>query len=132
MRSTTGWPRARHPPSCAAGHLPVARTIKPVSVEKTPGMPHALQPSTLVKRSDKQVSCVLDEEVALLNLDRALYFGLNGAGAYIWHRLQEPRSVANLCRDVVAHFDVSPEVCRDDVGKFLVRLLEEGLIDSIG
>lgn len=40
-------------------------------------MAHALNPSTVVKRSDNQVFCVLDNEVALLNLDRARYFGLN-------------------------------------------------------
>jgi hypothetical protein len=88
----------------------------------------AFDPATRVRKSDKQVSCHLNDEVALLNTDRALYFGLKGVGAHIWDRLDEPRTVAELCDDVVAHFDVEPETCRDDVTRFLASLQEAGLI----
>lgn len=87
--------------------------------------------STLVKKSSAQVSCVLHEEVAVLNLDRALYFGLQGVGAHIWNILEEPRSVSQICDDVVAHFDVAPEPCRADVSKFLDAMCEAGLVETI-
>jgi len=94
-------------------------------------MPPAFDPTTVVRKSDKQVSCVLNDEVALLNTDRALYFGLKGVAAHIWDRLDSPRTVADLCDDVVTHFDVEPEACRNDVTRFLVSLQEAGLIEPV-
>jgi hypothetical protein len=90
-----------------------------------------LEPSTIVKKSANQVSCVLNEEVAVLNVDRSLYFGLQGVGAHIWDRLEEPRSVAQICDDVVAHFDVTPELCSKDVCKFLDDMREAGLVEIV-
>jgi hypothetical protein len=95
-------------------------------------MSQAFSPTTLVRKSDKQVSCVLNDEVALLNTDRALYFGLKGVAAHIWDRLETPRTVADLCEDVVTHFDVEPETCRGDVMRFLASLREAGLIEAVG
>jgi hypothetical protein len=94
-------------------------------------MASALNPSTVIKRSDNQVFCVLDDEVALLNLDRAHYFGLNDTGAHIWQSLETPRSVADLCQDVLAHFEVSADICRQDVLDFLVNMQEAGLIETV-
>jgi hypothetical protein len=95
-------------------------------------MSPAFAPTTVVKRSDNQVSCVLNDEVALLNTERALYFGLKGVGAHIWDRLEMPRTVADLCDDVVTHFEVEPETGRNDVTRFLVSLQEAGLIEAVG
>ncbi len=91
-----------------------------------------MDPSTVVKRSDNQAFCVLDDEVALLNLDRAHYFGLNDTGAHIWQSLERPRSIADLCDDVLAHFEVAPDVCRQDVLDFLAKMQEAGLIETVG
>jgi hypothetical protein len=94
-------------------------------------MAQALNPSTVVKRSDNQVFCVLDDEVALLNLDRAHYFGLNDTGAHIWQSLERPRSIAELCDEVAGHFEVTTDVCRQDVLDFLARMQEAGLIETV-
>ena len=89
-----------------------------------------LEPSTVVRKSAAQVSCVLNEEVAVLNVEKALYFGLQGVGAHIWDFLEAPHSVAEICDDVNANFDVEPEVCRQDVMKFLDGLVDAGLIEA--
>jgi hypothetical protein len=88
--------------------------------------------ATVVKRTACQVSCVLDDEVAILNLDRAVYFGLTDVGAHIWDSLQEPRSVAEICDGVMTHFDVTLDVCRSDVSRFLVSLRDAGLVETVG
>ncbi|CAN5867990.1 hypothetical protein BH11PSE3_BH11PSE3_08130 [soil metagenome] len=90
-----------------------------------------LELSTVVKKTAAQVSCVLNEEVAVLNVDRALYFGLQGVGAHIWDNLEEPRSVAQICEDVMANFEVSPELCRQDVTKFLDDMRDAGLVETV-
>ena len=57
-------------------------------------------------KSGHQVSCKIDGEVAILHLDRAVYFGLRGVGAEIWQALEQPRSVEELRDVIVATFDV--------------------------
>ena len=42
-----------------------------------------LDPATVVKKTADQVSCILDAEVAILNVERAQYFGLQGVAAHI-------------------------------------------------
>jgi len=91
-----------------------------------------LDPSTIVKKSANQVSCVLNEEVAVLNLDQALYFGLKGVAAHIWDMLEEPRSVAEICDDVMTQFDVASDVCRADVSRFVISLRNAGLVEIVG
>lgn len=88
-----------------------------------------IQSSTIFRKSAKQVSCKINDEVAILDLDRALYFGLQGAGVHIWDALDQPRSVADLCASVLAEFDVSESECRADVEQILTNLKEEGLVE---
>src|SRR5580693_2246377 len=117
MRWITGW---GGPPTVSALHpgpAPCNKTgYRWPSIPRTPEM---LDTSTVVKKSANQVSCVLNEEVAVLNLDRALYFGLNGVAAHIWD-------------DVMAQFDVASEVCRADVSSFVISMRDAGLVEIVG
>jgi hypothetical protein len=88
-----------------------------------------LELSTVLKQSTNQVSCNLSDEIAILNLDKAVYFGLEGVGALIWLALEEPRSVANLCKLILDNFEVAPAYCEADVVKFLSGMQDAGLIE---
>jgi hypothetical protein len=90
-----------------------------------------LEASSVLQRSTEQVSCNLDEEVAILDLEKSRYFGLAGVGAHIWLALEKPCSVGEICNSVVAHFDVTPEACRDDVVQFLTNLQRAGLVRAV-
>jgi hypothetical protein len=89
-----------------------------------------LDATTVLKKSDQQVSCNLNNEVAILDLKSSLYFGLDVVGAHIWQELDNARSVEVLCRSVQEHFEVEPATCRADVVKFLTSLVEAGLIEA--
>ncbi|TAJ36385.1 MAG: PqqD family protein [Reyranella sp.] len=91
-----------------------------------------VQPLVVFKRSTRQVSCRINDEVAILDLDRAIYFGLQGVGVHIWDSLEQPRSVADLCASVQAEFDVSEAACRADVLQILASLEEERLVEKTG
>jgi len=86
-------------------------------------------PSGLFKRSARQVSCRIDDEFAILDLGRAMYFGVQGVGVQIWDALEQPRTLAELCALITAEFDVSASDCEADVVAFLAGLQEEGLIE---
>ncbi|CAN0392972.1 MAG: PqqD family protein [Reyranella sp.] len=91
-----------------------------------------VQSPVVFKRSTQQVSCKINDEVAILDLDRALYFGLKGVGVHIWDSLEQPRSVADLCASIQAEFDVSEAACQADVVQILARLEEERLVEKTG
>jgi hypothetical protein len=88
--------------------------------------------STVLKQSTGQVSCNLNDEVAILNLDKAVYFGLEGVGSQIWQALEQPRSVEAICKLIVDDFDVDPAQCEADILKFLHNLQQAGLIEAVG
>ncbi len=88
-----------------------------------------LETSSILKRSDAQVSCNLDGEVAILHLKKSRYFGLAGVGAHIWLALEQPRSVGELSESVARHFDVGPATCHADVLAFLASLQDAGLVE---
>ncbi len=83
------------------------------------------------RKSAHQVSCTLDNEVAILDLKAAHYFGLNEVGAHIWQFLDEPRSVDGICRSVSEQFDIGPADCQADVSRFLASMRDAGLIEAV-
>jgi hypothetical protein len=85
--------------------------------------------STIVKQSKDQASCCLNEEVAILNLQSAMYFGLDEVGAFIWQALNEPRPMSEICSIVLESFEVDTERCRTDVFNFITKLEKEGLVE---
>jgi len=85
--------------------------------------------STIVRQSKDQVSCSLNEEVAILNLSSTLYYGLDEVGACIWQALSEPRSAAELCRTVLDRFEVEDAQYQIEILEFLTELQEAGLIE---
>ena len=91
-----------------------------------------LDAATRFRKSEHQVSCNLDNEVAILDLKASLYFGLNDVGAHIWQFLDEPRSVDVICRSVAEQFDIGPAACHADVSKFLSDMQQAGLIEAVG
>jgi hypothetical protein len=89
------------------------------------------EPTTIVKRSERQVACNLNGEVAILDLDKGVYFGLQDVGAHVWESLQIPQSVDAIYASVLAHFDVSVELCEADVTKFLKSLQDAGMVEIV-
>ncbi|SKA33349.1 Coenzyme PQQ synthesis protein D (PqqD) [Enhydrobacter aerosaccus] len=94
-------------------------------------MAEEIEGSSVFRRSAGQVSCTINGEVAILSLEKAVYFGLQGAGVQIWEALEQPRSVDDLCRSVMSEFEVSPEQCRKDVVRLLAEMRKEGLVESV-
>ncbi len=83
--------------------------------------------STIAAAED-QVSCDLEGESAILNLNNGVYYGLDTLGARIWELIQEPKTV-NQVRDViVSEYEVEPERCERDLVALLTQLNDEGLV----
>lgn len=52
---------------------------------------------------------------------------LDEVGTFLWSRLREPRTLADLVEAVCAEFDVEPGRAREDLKTFLAALRDKGL-----
>lgn len=88
-----------------------------------------LSEHTVVRQNPEPVAVDVDRTVVMMSIQREMYYSLDGVGGRIWELLREPRSIGDLCRQLLSEFDVDPAVCRTDVEEFLAHLLEEGLVE---
>jgi hypothetical protein len=74
-----------------------------------------------------QVSCDVDDEAALLNLDTGVYYGLNPLGSYIWKLVQSPVSFDVLHQRLSDEFP-GEENIEQDLQQFLGDMVSAGLV----
>src|SRR5262249_28420446 len=91
----------------------------------------SIEMSTIVKQSKGQVSCNLNDEVAILNPKNPLYFGLDEVGAHILQAISEPPAVSEICKMVLDRFEVDEVHCCADVLQFLTELEQAALLEVV-
>lgn len=79
----------------------------------------------------EQVSCDLNGETAILQLDRGMYYGLDPVGARVWTLIQEPRTVADLGRLLMQEYDVAEDRLQADLLALLQDLREHQLVTVV-
>ena len=90
-----------------------------------------LRPDSVVRIVDGQVSSRLGDEVAILELDQGVYFGLNNTGAFLWNLMQEPVRVNEMHAALVEEFEVDTETAEQDLLRVLGELRDAGLIEHV-
>lgn len=88
-----------------------------------------MKPATTVVRSEEPVDAEVDGAVVMMSLEQGKYYGLDGVGSRIWQLVGTPIEIGELCRRLLAEFDVDAERCERDVIEFLEGLEREGLIE---
>ena len=91
----------------------------------------ALGPDSVVRVSSNQVYSRLGDEVAILELDRGVYYGLNDTGSFLWNLLQKPVRVNEMSAALVEEFDVDAETAEKDLLRVLGDLRDAGLIEHV-
>src|ERR1700757_2895193 len=71
---------------------------------------------------------VLDQESVLLNLETEQYFGLDETGTRMWQLVTASPNIEAACQELIAEFDVEPELLRSHLMELLTRLVESGLL----
>lgn len=95
-------------------------------------MTTALSVHSTVVASPDQVSSDLAGETVLLSMTDAKYYGFSGVGSRIWELVQQPVMVSAVCAVITEEYDVSRELCEDDVLRFLRDLAARGLLEVRG
>ena len=89
-------------------------------------------PASLVARNEEPIAVEVDRSVVMMSLDQGMYFGLEGTGPRIWALLEQPKTVQQLCDDLMLTFDVDRETCLREVCAFLEERVEPEDTDLIG
>jgi len=74
---------------------------------------------------------VLDRESVLLNLETEQYFGLDETGTRMWQLLTGSPSIDAAFQELLAEFDVEPELLRSNLMELLSRLVDSGLLQVL-
>lgn len=90
--------------------------------------PSQIHPSSILARSNSIIDSEIDNEVVMMSLQAGQYFGLDPIGARIWQLLSAERSVTDLCEQLSAEYDVTPEQCEKDVLAFVDEMLANAIL----
>jgi hypothetical protein len=71
----------------------------------------------------------LDNEVVLLNLASEKYFGLDETGTRMWQLATTSPNIDTAYQELLAEYDVAPELLHDNLTKLLIELVENGLLE---
>jgi hypothetical protein len=74
---------------------------------------------------------VLDRESVLLNLETEVYFGLDETGTRMWQLVTTSPNISSAYQELLAEFDVEPELLRTNLAELLGRLVENGLLQVL-
>ncbi len=92
-------------------------------------MPKTLTERSIVVAASSQVSCDLNGEAAILELNKGVYYGLDAVGARVWALLQRPRRVSEIRDALLAEYEVDARQWETDLLSLLERLSAEDLIE---
>ncbi len=87
-----------------------------------------IMPFSIVVCSDGNLSCDLQGEAVVLNLQSGTYFGLNPMGARIWELIQKPAKVSDVLHELLEEYEVDASLCEADLVSFLNQLREQNLL----
>ena len=90
-----------------------------------------LSSESVVRVTASQVSSRLGDEVAILELDRGVYYGLNDTGSFLWNLMQKPVRVNEMRAALVEEFDVDADTAEKDLLRVLADLRDAGLIEHV-
>jgi len=90
-------------------------------------LPQSVALSAVVCASANQVSARVGDEVAVLDLDMSIYYGLDPVAARIFEMLQRPTALEDVLATVLAEFEVDAPTARDDLLAFVCDLVDRKL-----
>jgi hypothetical protein len=74
---------------------------------------------------------ILDREAVLLNLETEQYFGLDETGTRMLQLVTGSPNIDAAFRELMAEFDVEPELLRTNLIELLSRLVDSGLLQVL-
>jgi len=89
-----------------------------------------LDVSCRVAADSEVVACPFGDGLALLDLRSGQYFTTNAVGSFVWSRMEQPISIADLRHDLERHYEVAPEHCARDLDALLLGMVNAKLASA--
>lgn len=83
---------------------------------------------TMVCRQGDWLSAKVGDELVMMSAAKGHYVGLSEVGARIWELIEQPQSLDDVCARLQDEYEVTPQVCRDEVEAFLRELMDHGAV----
>jgi len=83
----------------------------------------------VVCASPNQMASRVGDELAILDTDRSVYYGLDSVGARIWELLQAPTPLSAVLDAVVQEFDVDHATASADLLALVEDMIDKQLVD---
>jgi len=90
-----------------------------------------ITPDTRVTQRKDLPNVELDGEIALMNVEKGSYYGLDKIGSRIWAIMAEQITVKEIVDILLQEYEVSPEICENDVMELIKQLNERGLVNLL-
>ena len=82
----------------------------------------------MIRKQGDWLAATVGDELVMMSGEKGHYISLSKVGTRVWSLIDTPRTVEDLCGQLMAEFEVSPEVCRAQVEDFLRELAKHGAI----
>lgn len=93
--------------------------------------PSSLGMSSVVVRSNDQVTGNLDNESVILSTRTWKYYAFNKLGNQIWASIEHPQRISRVCDYLVEKYRVDRSLCERDVLSFFEGLVQDGLVEIV-
>ena len=87
-----------------------------------------MQPDDVIARKSVYASRVKDDLV-FFDEQAGQYFATGTVGADIWDLIESPRSLRDICSELMARYEVDEATCTTEVERFAEELLNAGLAE---
>jgi hypothetical protein len=94
-------------------------------------MDKPITPDTIVVQKKTLPNVVLDEEIALMNTENGRYYSLDPVGTRIWAIMAEQITIKDIVAILLQEYEVTPEICGNDVIDLVKQLNEQGLVNIL-
>ncbi len=74
---------------------------------------------------------ILDRESVLLSLETERYFGLDETATRMWQLVTASQDIEAAYQELLAEYDVEPELLRTNLTDLLGQLVENGLLQVL-
>lgn len=85
--------------------------------------------SPMFKRSPQAIFSQVGSDIVALNVDRGAYYGMEHVTARVWELLSTPRTIDQLCQELMAIYEIDAATCEADINALLRDMESEGLIE---
>lgn len=74
------------------------------------------------------LSSPVGEEIMIMDMKNGDFIGLNLIGSHVWNLLAQPCSFASIISDLMQHYDIDENTCKEQTVEYLDKMMQKNLV----